>query len=107
MKEEDRNQLIAMLSTDRFGTYQTASTDDAHALRLYTWNVAVSSAFWGALTALEVFLRNAIHEQLISHFGRVDWWNVLGFELVHPQQRQLEAAHDQLRKESQRAGIQC
>ena len=46
-------------------TYKDACKGDHdHALRLYAWNVAVTSAFWGGFNILEVALRNALNEQL-------------------------------------------
>jgi hypothetical protein len=43
------------------------------ALRLYAWNLEVSSALWGPLALLEVTVRNTIHLQLSNMFGD-DWW---------------------------------
>ncbi len=39
------------------------------ALRLYTWNTAISAAFYGPLQGLEITLRNAIHAQLSQKYG--------------------------------------
>lgn len=44
------------------------------ALRLYSWNAALSSALWGPLGVLEVVVRNALHRQLAERTGRQDWW---------------------------------
>ncbi|MFC6018971.1 hypothetical protein ACFP2T_22525 [Plantactinospora solaniradicis] len=61
--------------------------DPATAERLYWWNSEVSAAFLGPLHCLEVTLRNALHQQLHSRFGRADWWtaaplNAVGRRLV-------------------------
>jgi hypothetical protein len=40
----------------------------------YTWNIEVSSAFWGAVHVLEVSLRNAENQQLTRRYNRLDWW---------------------------------
>ena len=62
--------LEASLSRERLSTYLTASEgDQVQALRLYTWNTAVSAAFYGPLQGLEVTLRNAIHTQLSHKYG--------------------------------------
>lgn len=74
-----------MISAPRFSTYldQYKGSQD-HALRLYTWNIELSSAFWGPLAILEVLLRNSMHAQLCK--GRqADWWaspnaNLMGRE---------------------------
>jgi hypothetical protein len=48
--------------------------DLQHSLRLYSWNIELTSAFLGPLSLLEVVLRNAMHDALRS--GRqADWWN--------------------------------
>ena len=40
---------------ERLSTYLTAERDEVdRALRLYTWNIEVSSAFWGPLQAVEL-----------------------------------------------------
>lgn len=98
MEPTARNELITLLSPDRFSTYRLKSASDDEAVRLYTWNIAVSSAFWGSLTVLEVLSRNAIHRQLMRLFKRSDWWNHDEAALVNPQRRQLSAAFEQLQK---------
>lgn len=68
-------QLVSVLSQERMDTYVKAAGGDLkRAVRLYTWNVAISSAFWGSFSVLEVALRNAIHTQLTRLAGRDDWW---------------------------------
>ena len=62
--------LGTSLSRERLGTYLAASGgDQVQALRLYTWNTAVSAAFYGPLQGLEIALRNAIHTQLSHRYG--------------------------------------
>lgn len=59
------SELETTLSADRFATYLKASGGDREAAaRLYTWNTAVSSAFYGPLQALEIAVRNSMHSQL-------------------------------------------
>lgn len=43
-------------------------------MRLYTWNTAVSAAFYGPLQGLEIALRNAMHRQLSATYGP-DWYD--------------------------------
>ena len=54
------------------GTHLRAvpNRDREQALRLYLWNVALSSAFYGVLQGLEVTLRKAMHKQLASRYVR-------------------------------------
>ena len=63
------------ISPDRFNTYlKHASGAHELAMQLYTWNIALGSAFYGPLQALEVTLRNAIHNQMASRHGDL-WFN--------------------------------
>lgn len=67
--------LETSLSPERIATYARATGGDReHALRLYTWNTAVSAAFYGPLQGLEVALRNAMHRQLCIKYG-ADWYD--------------------------------
>ena len=67
--------LEAALSSERMATYLTAANGDREkALRFYTWNTAVSAAFYGPLQGLEVALRNAMHRELTSTYG-LNWYD--------------------------------
>ena len=69
------DKLENSLSVDRFRTYLTATDGDrVQAVRLYTWNTAVSAAFYGPLQALEVALRNAMDRELAVAYGRT-WYD--------------------------------
>ena len=70
--EEILEEIEASLSRERGGTYLDAARGDRErAIRLYTWNTAVSAAFYGPLQGLEVALRNAMHRQLAERYGPV------------------------------------
>lgn len=66
--------FAASLSEARFRRYVNRYGGQRHlAIRLYAWNIEVSSAFWGSIGVLEVMLRNRIHDALRT--GRSDaWW---------------------------------
>ena len=65
--------LRTAISPDRFNTYlKRASGAHRPAMQMYTWNIALGSAFHGPLQALEVTLRNATHDQLASRYS--DLW---------------------------------
>lgn len=69
------DELEVSLSAERFGTYLSAAGGDrADAVRLYTWNTAVSAAFYGPLQALEVALRNAMNRELATVYGQA-WYD--------------------------------
>ncbi len=61
------------LSAPRFARYvQATHGDRPSAARLYTWNTAISAAFYGPLQSCEVGLRNAVHSVMREDFG--DHW---------------------------------
>lgn len=67
--------LETSLSPERMATYVThAAGDRQKAVRVYTWNTAVSAAFYGPLQGLEVALRNAMHRELSARYG-TDWYD--------------------------------
>jgi hypothetical protein len=64
-----------VLSPPRFAPYLLkAGGDTATAIRLYWWNIDISSAFYAPLHCLEVALRNSVHKRLTVAFERSDWW---------------------------------
>lgn len=58
-----------------------AGGDAAFALELYGWNIQISEAFFPALGAAEVCLRNTISERLIQEYGP-RWWVNTRFHLL-------------------------
>jgi hypothetical protein len=93
----DPRRLVKFISADRFATYESAIGGDVDlALRLYAWNIAVSSAFLGPLQVLEVALRNALHDALVAHFRRDDWWNARALTLTVVHRQAVEDAYIRL-----------
>lgn len=67
--------IVEILSPERFGTYRGwSSGDEALAIRLYTYNVLLSTALYGPLHMLEVALRNVVDSRLEGAFG-ADWFD--------------------------------
>ena len=63
-------EIEASLSRERAGTYlEAVGGDRRRAIRLYTWNTAISASFYGPLQGLEVTLRNAMHRRLAGRYG--------------------------------------
>jgi hypothetical protein len=90
--------LVGSLSPERIATYLAATGGDrGRALRLHTWNTAVSAAFYGPLQGLEVALRNAMHRELAATYGPA-WYDdpACGFDAGT--ERRIEAAKDGLRR---------
>ena len=74
-KADMQTDLEAALSPERMSTYLRAVRGNREkALRLYTWNTAISAAFYGPLQGLEVTLRNAMHRQLAGYYGS-EWYD--------------------------------
>ncbi len=73
--EDILDALVASLSPERIAPYMAAAEGDRErAMRLYTWNTAISAAFYGPLQGLEVALRNAMHRELTARFGAA-WYD--------------------------------
>ena len=64
------DEIKAALLSGRSDAYLVAVEGDPEkAIRLYSWNTAVSAAFYGPLQALEVTLRNGMHGRLAERYG--------------------------------------
>lgn len=100
--DEVLDALVASLSPERVATYVAATRGDRErAMRLYTWNTAVSAAFYGPLQGLEVALRNAMHRELTAGYGSVWYDNVAcGFDIGTS--RRIAATKDELRRSGYR-----
>ena len=90
------------ISPDRFNTYlKHASGAHELAMQLYTWNIALGSAFHGPLQALEVTLRNAVHNQLTSRHSDL-WFNNPAL-LKQNQQGSVQRAARELKKQKKQS----
>lgn len=95
--------LPEAISAARLAPYLTACDDDVQcAVRLYTWNIEVSSAFWGPVHVFEVVLRNALHNQMSRRYGRSDWWERTDVRLHDVMVDQLDRAQQDARKAASR-----
>jgi hypothetical protein len=95
---DNGNWIYKALSEARFASYlDECSGDAAAAWRLYMWNIGISMAFYPLLHFAEVALRNALHRELCTRFGREDWWSVAplsqhGQRLVKHAQEKISAS---------------
>jgi hypothetical protein len=97
--DEVLDALIASLSPERAATYVAAAGGDrGRAMRLYTWNTALSAAFYGPLQGLEVALRNAMHRELVVSYGP-GWYDNPGCGFDAGTLRRIEGAKDGLRRD--------
>ncbi len=91
--------LETSLSAERMATYLAkANGDREKAVRLHTWNTAVSAAFYGPLQGLEVALRNAIHRELTARY-RADWYDDPATKLDAGTLGRVSAARVDLRRD--------
>ncbi|HEX6871364.1 MAG TPA: hypothetical protein VF163_09735 [Micromonosporaceae bacterium] len=80
------------LSRARLDRYLASSDGDlTAAIRLYAWNIEVSATFLGPLNCLEVVLRNALHQELVTLVGVEFWWNDHRIQLIKPGRDVLDA----------------
>ncbi len=66
-------QLERLVSKARLDKYRPATGDDLETIVKYLWNVALSEALLQGLSALEVGLRNSVHNTMTSYVG-TDYW---------------------------------
>ncbi|MEU6228710.1 hypothetical protein [Streptomyces sp. NPDC047042] len=59
---------------------RAAGGDPQAAMRLYRWNVEASAALYAPLQCVELAVRNALHDCLVTKYGRPDWWKVAPLE---------------------------
>jgi len=95
----DGHTLVALrssVSPERLQRYETiAAGDAARALRLYTWNTALSESLYGPIQGLEVTLRNKIHQRLRDQFG-TRWYDESRVGLQYAQRDQVLRAKQSL-----------
>lgn len=84
------------VTTDRLRTYLTATGGDLpNALTLYEFNVALSETLYGLLHGTEVAVRNAMHHQLKTSYGRDDWYDAAPLKSYG--RDQVDAAKDKVK----------
>ena len=90
-------ELVSTLSPERMSTYVRAvpDRDKEQAVRLYIWNVALSSAFYEVLQGLEVTLRNSMHKRLAASYG-AGWYENPQTGLDDGGMRRIESLKTQL-----------
>lgn len=97
--EDILDALVTSLSPERMATYTAAADGDREkAMRLYTWNTAISAAFYGPLQGLEVALRNAMHRELTATYG-LDWYDNPACRFDAGALRRIAAAKEDVRRE--------
>lgn len=85
--------LAPSLSSARLQRYQSAAGDDLETAVNYLWNMALAEALYCSLNAVEIALRNTLHDTLTAHFGVPHWCDRSG--MLEPYQAQEVASMKQ------------
>lgn len=82
----DYNKIKKYISAARLVRYeQVCNNDQQKVLKLYQANLRLSQSFYPLLSLFEVVLRNAINEELVTHFNDADWLtNQINGFMSHP-----------------------
>lgn len=70
--------LAPAVSRARVQRYQAGAGDDFDIAVNYLWNMALSEALYCSLNAVEIALRNGIHDTLTVHLGTPHWYDQKG-----------------------------
>jgi len=101
MQADFVTKLSQVLSRERLAAYQhRGQTDGDLALfSHYVWNMALSESLYPGLQALEVALRNTVHNAAIQQFHREDWYAER--QIIHYRYNidAISKARNQLRKQ--------
>lgn len=70
------DSLILPMSQERLETYRPhPSSNDDEMVATYFWNIALCESLYAPLHALEVSLRNSIHNAFTERFGSDSWYD--------------------------------
>lgn len=88
-----------VISQERLTNYLTASGHNPErALALYGWNIQISEAFFPALSASEVCLRNIVSERLAELYPPCWWEDDIFLTQIGGGKRIVKTAQDKLKK---------
>jgi hypothetical protein len=76
--------LEPTISSARLLRYRSPMGDDLETAVNYLWNMALAESLYCSLNAVEIALRNTIHDTLPAHFGVPIWYDRAG--LLEPYQ---------------------
>lgn len=83
--------LEKYISSERLAAYVNYARGDRWvAIRLYERNTEISEALYGVIQALEITLRNAIHNTLSEQLGGTEWYETS--ILIESERKALEEA---------------
>lgn len=83
------------ISTARLQRYQSPTGDPLETLVNYLWNIELCEALYYSINAVEIALRNGLHQSLSQHFGVPHWYD--GHGMLEPNQRKdVKAVKDRI-----------
>ena len=101
--QDERNYVANIeraISKARLGAYRYPSdTSDLDAIARYLWNAALSETLYPSLQALEVTLRNSLHETISDQFTDTMWFAHRPPILHSMELDKVDAAKRELRSE--------
>ena len=99
MQERFAEQLRNVLSIERLQAYSDKLSQDGNKYLFchYTWNIALSESLYPTLQAIEVTLRNVLHNKIQEHAGQDDWFHKAGI-LRRREQDAVRKAEETLRQ---------
>ncbi|MGH2561360.1 MAG: hypothetical protein ACRDJH_20030 [Thermomicrobiales bacterium] len=68
--------LYPPISRARLERYRSGDGSDLDMVINYLWNSALGEALYCSLSAVEVTLRNTLHDTLTNHFGTSTWYDL-------------------------------
>lgn len=71
------SNLEKLVSRPRLERYRPEDRDDLETAVNYLWNVALSESMLQGIAALEIAMRNAIHNALTQHIGTEYWFQAV------------------------------
>jgi hypothetical protein len=92
------NNLERVLSKDRFDSYKQSGAENAEALKLYLWNIALCESLYPSCQILEVGIRNAIHLEISKAIKEPNWLNQEHGFLYEDEQAAIKKAKESVRK---------
>lgn len=91
-------ELTRAVSVPRLARYRSSSGTDLETAVNYLWNMAVAETFCTSLNALEVSLRNSIHDAFTAEYGTEFWFR-------HPHFRSNRGLNNELVRVESRLGL--
>jgi hypothetical protein len=82
-------------SADRLSKYRQPGDSDGMVLARYLWNTLLSEALYPTMQALEVTLRNSMHDAIAAKYANTAWYDIAGL-LERDDRKQLAVAKQKL-----------